>query len=145
MYQVVGYYVTREQRCLQVASAKSALCWLAKIIITTQIINKVAGKRWIDGGCCVEWGSLKCGLCVALWLYTACSHYADGFGCQLSGLCVPTRYVCDGGNECGDWSDELNCRESRPDFSRSLIGNGSVPIQLALCRFPRQAISNAEI
>jgi len=29
--------------------------------------------------------------------------------------------------------------------SRGVIGNESVPIQLAQCRFPRLAISNAEI
>jgi len=32
------------------------------------------------------------------------------FRCE-SGRCIPARFVCDGSNQCGDYSDERNCSE----------------------------------
>ena len=49
---------------------------------------------------------------VAVTVYTACRGEDQQFRCDSTSLCVPTRYVCDGENHCGDWSDELNCSQS---------------------------------
>jgi len=39
----------------------------------------------------------------------ACRHYQ--FKCHNTGRCIPTRWLCDGFNSCGDMSDEYNCSE----------------------------------
>ena len=31
--------------------------------------------------------------------------------CPNTGRCILASYVCDDYNDCGDWSDELNCSE----------------------------------
>ena len=38
---------------------------------------------------------------------------ADQFKCRNTGKCVPAAWFqCDVLDSCGDWSDEINCRES---------------------------------
>ena len=34
--------------------------------------------------------------------------HSDQFKCTHINKCVPTSYLCDGDNDCGDWSDEQN-------------------------------------
>jgi len=33
----------------------------------------------------------------------------DEFKCRNTGRCISVRFVCDSENDCGDYSDELNC------------------------------------
>ena len=40
---------------------------------------------------------------------TACRD--DQFQCADTGLCIPTDYICDEIEDCGDMSDEANCSE----------------------------------
>ncbi|EGW04789.1 Sortilin-related receptor [Cricetulus griseus] len=35
---------------------------------------------------------------------------SDEFNCS-SGMCIRSSWVCDGDNDCRDWSDEANCTE----------------------------------
>jgi len=49
----------------------------------------------------VLWDCVRCD-CVA------CSE--DEFKCHSTGLCISASRVCNGDNNCGDWSDE-NCSE----------------------------------
>jgi len=41
--------------------------------------------------------------------YVACRE--DQFGCD-TGRCISTSLVCNGHNDCGDFSDERNCSET---------------------------------
>ena len=43
---------------------------------------------------------------IYLHKFTVC--YSDEFTCD-NGECVPDSYVCDGDNDCGDYSDEDGC------------------------------------
>ncbi|XP_059834620.1 suppressor of tumorigenicity 14 protein homolog [Hypanus sabinus] len=58
------------------------------------------------------------------------------FTCR-SGLCIALNLRCDGWNDCGDLSDELNCGECRPGAaplpcsSPSLSGSSSISLQKA--------------
>ena len=47
---------------------------------------------------------------VVIFRYVACRR--DQFRCHNSGHCVAAATVCDGNNNCGDWSDE-NCTGER--------------------------------
>ena len=50
---------------------------------------------------------------VVVTVYTACRDDDQEFECHATDLCVPTHYICDGENHCGDWSDELYCSQSQ--------------------------------
>ena len=56
---------------------------------------------------CQHAGTCTDAACVLLYL-TVCSK--GEFQCD-HGLCMPDNVVCDGANDCGDYSDERYCRE----------------------------------
>ena len=42
-----------------------------------------------------------------------CDCYQSGDGCSGSGGCTYDPWVCDGSNNCGDWSDEKYCLNTK--------------------------------
>ena len=42
-----------------------------------------------------------------------CDCYQSGDGCSGSGGCTYDPWVCDGSNDCGDWSDEKYCLNTK--------------------------------
>jgi len=44
---------------------------------------------------------------VCVHVCAACRE--DQFKCHNTGRCIPASAVCDNNNDCGDWSDQLNC------------------------------------
>jgi len=51
-----------------------------------------------------------CVFCLWLGRNIDCNA-ANVFECPNTDSCLPASYVCDGDNDCEDWSDEQNCRE----------------------------------
>lgn len=73
------------------------------------------------------------------WLAAVCGG-KDHFLCA-SGICVPQKLVCNGYNDCDDWSDETHCGETHTNThthacTRTLGTNrrGSFcPVVVAMC------------
>lgn len=62
--------------------------------------------RWQKtGGCGGELESL-----LSHWSAAVCGG-KDHFLCA-SGICIPQKLVCNGYNDCDDWSDETHCGET---------------------------------
>ena len=107
---------------------------------------------------------LRCGICTAplattvvsnfftkfvenahiLWadIQTASTHFSINFGC-----CNERRYflLVDFCTRTVTWTAVLFCHITVHPVTQTTIANESVPIQLAQCRFPGLAISNAKI
>lgn len=59
---------------------------------------------------------------------------SDEFSCS-SGMCIRLSWMCDGDNDCRDWSDEANCTGKRFDVFNNLLPSllkGSQPLQTTL-------------
>lgn len=58
---------------------------------------------------------------------------SDEFSCS-SGMCIRLSWMCDGDNDCRDWSDEANCTGKHFDVFNNLLPSllkGSQPLQTA--------------
>lgn len=45
----------------------------------------------------------------------------DEFRCNVTKKCVMTKFRCDGDDDCGDLSDEVNCGNITSKFVRHLV------------------------
>jgi len=57
---------------------------------------------WVDLSTAIKVRSICC-------YCAACRE--DQVVCENTGNCIPAAWLCDGFDNCGDWSDELNCCE----------------------------------
>ena len=81
------------------------------VLIRSCKMPKESETTGLDDGCsggdCTVVYSRLCRSVVTACI--ACGDESWQFRCHVTDLCIPTRFVCDGDNHCGDFSDELNC------------------------------------
>ena len=67
------------------------------------VINLIT--RTMDFSKCEQ----KLKMCGTMHMLTVCT--SEQFTCLRVNKCLPKSAVCNGVNDCGDWSDEMNCGE----------------------------------
>lgn len=60
---------------------------------------------------------------------------SDEFSCS-SGMCIRLSWMCDGDNDCRDWSDEANCTGKHVDVTNSLPLQTLLPCSLRCYKIP---------